>query len=379
MPARIAQTMEKPKLREWSPRIWEGCDAFAYLELLARNRFAVEFPYWYIAGICSVMSCVNTGLRWFQRGLYGDRVDATRITHAPIFVLGHWRTGTTLLHELLILDDRHAYPNTHACTVPCHVLLSEDFFKRFLWFLTPDKRPVDNMPAGWDRPQECEFALALLGEPGTYKDFAFPNRPPLHPGSLDQSSLTPSQFAKWKRTFMRFLKEITLKDPRRLVLKSPPHTARIPALLDMFPDARFVHLVRNPYSLFVSTVNLWTRLAKTHGLQTPRSPQAIEEKVFHEFRVLHEKYEATKSMIPAGRLVELKYEDLTSDIVGQTRKIYEGLELGEFETVEPKILQYQANNRNYETNKYQLTPELKARIRDRWGDLIEKLGYPVDS
>ena len=366
---------KKPKLREWSPRVWEGCDAFSYLELLTRNRFAVGFPYWYIAAICSGMSCINTGLRWVQRGLYGERIDATPISHAPLFVLGHWRTGTTLLHELLILDERHSYPSTHACTVPCHLLLSEPFFKRYLWFLSPDKRPVDNMPAGWDRPQEDEFALALLGEPSTYQDFAFPNRPPMHPGSLDQSGLTPGQLTKWKRTFLRFVKELTFKNPRRLVLKSPPHTARIPTLLELFPDARFVHLVRDPYSLFASTVNLWTRMAKTHGLQTPRNAEAVEEKVFAEFRLLTERYEATKAMIPKGRLVELRYEELVRDLVGETKRVYDGLELGEFERAEPKLRDYQANARNYETNKYQLTPELKARIRDRWGDLIVKMGY----
>ena len=369
---------EKPKLREWSPRIWEGCDAFAYLELLARNRFAVGFPYWYIAAICSGMSCVNTGLRWIQNGIYGDRIDATPIPHAPLFVLGHWRTGTTLLHELLILDERHTYPNTHACTLPCHLLLSEAFFKKYLWFLTPDKRPVDNMPAGWDRPQEEEFALSLLGAPSSYSDFAFPNHPPLHRGSIDQSGLTSSQRAKWKRIFLRFVKELTFKDSRRLVLKSPPHTARIPALLETFPDAHFVHLVRDPYALFSSTVNLWSRMGQTHGLQTPRNAQAIEEKVFAEFRTMTERYLATRAMIHEGRLVELRYESLTKDLVGETQRIYDGLHLGNFEIVRPKLIEYAQRNKNYETNKYELKPEQRAKIRDRWGDLIEKLGYASD-
>lgn len=364
-----------PKLREWSPRIWEGCDAFAYLELLARNRFAVEFPYWYIAAICSAMSCVNTGLRWAQRGFFGRQIDEMTIEHPPLFVLGHWRTGTTLLHELLILDDRHATPTTHSCLVPCHFLLSERFFKRFLWFLTPDKRPVDNMPAGWDRPQECEFALCLLGEPGTYSDFAFPNRKPLHPGSLDFSGLTPRQIDRWKRTFLRFVKEMTIRDPRRLVLKSPPHTARIPYLLELFPEARFVNIVRDPYSLFASTVNLWTRMAKTHGLQTLRNTAAIEEKVFQEFRVINERYFATRHLIPKDRLVEVRYETLVNDVVAGTEAIYDGLNLGEFEQVKPKLLDYAARNKNYETNKYTITPEQRERIRSRWGDLIERLGY----
>ena len=364
------------KPREWSPRIWEGCDAFAYLELLARNRFAVEFPYWYIAAICSAMSCVNTGLRWAQRGFYGRRIDEMTIEHPPIFVLGHWRTGTTLLHELLILDDRHATPTTHSCLVPCHFLLSERFFKRFLWFLTPDKRPVDNMPAGWDRPQEDEFALCLFGEPGTYSEFAFPNRKPLHPGSLDFSGLTPRQIARWKRTFLRFVKEMTIRDPRRLVLKSPPHTARIPYLLELFPDARFVNIVRDPYSLFASTVNLWTRMAKTHGLQTLRNTDRHRRESASGIP-RHQRTLSRHASISFRRIGSSKSATKRSckDVVGGTEAIYDGLKLGEFENVKPKLLDYAARNKNYETNKYTITPEQRERIRSRWGDLIEQLGY----
>ena len=102
-------------------------------------------------------------------------------------------------------------------------------FKRYGAWLLPDKRPMDNMPFAWERPQEDEFALALLGLPSTYTDLAFPNRVQ-KPGALDLSSLSPAELAKWKRVFMRFLKEVTVRTGKRLVLKSPPHTARVPVL-----------------------------------------------------------------------------------------------------------------------------------------------------
>jgi hypothetical protein len=368
-------TSGKAKAREWAPRIWEGCDYFTWWKLLAANRFAVEPAYWYIAAIVSCSTFAHMVLRWVQHGLYGDRVAETPIPHAPLFVIGHWRTGTTLLHELLILDDRHTCPDTFACFVPHHTLISEHFFKTQLRFLIAEKRPMDNMPLGWDRPQEDEFALCLLGQPSTYTDIAFPNRPPMHPGALDLTGLTPGQLAAWKRTFRRFVQTLAFKDPRRLVLKSPPHTARIPVLLELFPDARFVHIVRDPYVLFPSTVNLWLSMAKRHGLQTPRGGPALEEKVFREFRVIHERYEEGKTLIPPGRLVEVRYEELVKDLTGTVRRVYDGLGLGGFEAVRPMVAAYAERYANYETNKYPLTDELRARITDRWGDIIGKLGY----
>jgi hypothetical protein len=363
------------KPRDWSPRLWEGSDFFAWLRLLWGNRLAVEPPYWYIAAIVSGMSLTNTVLRWLQHGRFGDRIDRADPPHDPVFVVGHWRAGTTLLHELLILDDRLTSPNTAQCFMPCHFLLSEDFFKRFLWFLMPEKRPMDNMAAGWDRPQEDEFALCLLGQPSTYTDIAFPNRPGLFPGALDLSALTPRQLAAWKRTFRRFVRALALRDPRRPVLKSPPHTARIPVLLELFPDARFVHIKRDPYTLFASTVNLWLAMGRRHGFQTPRGGPGLEEKVFREFRVIYERLFEAKPQIPAGRFCEVSYEELTADLVGTMRRVYDGLELGEFEAAVPKLEEYAARSKGYEANKYQITDELRAKVQARWGDLIERLGY----
>jgi hypothetical protein len=365
----------KAKKDEWSPRMWEGMDFLAWVRLLVRNRFAVEPPYWYIAAIVSGMSFTHMVLRWVQHGLYGDRIARTPIPHHPIFVIGHWRTGTTLLHELLILDERFSYPNTYACLEPNHTLLTEDFAKRYLNWAVPGRRPMDNMAAGWDHPQEDEFALGMLGLPTTYTDFAFPNRPPLDPGSLDLSGLTPTQLGQWKRTFRRFLQMLTFKDPRRLVLKSPPHTARVRVLLEMFPDARFVHIVRNPYVVFPSTVNLWKSLGRKHGLQTPRNEAAVREKVFREFRVIYDRLDEVKPLIPAGRFHELKYESLVKDPVGEMRKVYDAVGLDGFDSYRPKLEGYLQRTADYETNKYQLSDADREEVTRRWGDVIDRYGY----
>jgi hypothetical protein len=366
---------DKSKTRQWAPRVWQGADYTAWLRLLARNRFAVEPPYWYIAAIASVVTVGNMALRWVQDNLHGGRVRRTDLVAPPVFVVGHWRTGTTLLHELLVLDPRHTSPTTLQCFAPGHFLLTEGLFKRYLNVLVPDRRPMDNMAAGWDRPQEDEFALCLLGLPSPYADMAFPNRPPTYPGSLDLGGLSPSQLAHWKRTFRRFLQAVTFRDPRRLVLKSPPHTARVRVLLEMFPDARFVHIVRDPFVVFASTVNLWKTLARKHGLQSVRDEGRIREKVFAEFRVLHDRLEEARPLIPAGRFHELRYEELVKDPVGEVRRVYEAVGLGDFEAARPRLVEFVRGAAGYETNKYQLTAADRAEVAARWGDVIRRYGY----
>ena len=367
---------DNARRRRWAPRLWEGTDCFTWLRMLRANNFAVEPPYWYIAAIVSVNSVMNAVLRWSLNSSHGRRVRETVIDRHPVFVIGHWRTGTTLLHELLIRDPRFGFPDMQDCFNPHHALLTNRFFKRYGRWLLPDKRPMDNMRFGWERPQEDEFALALLGLPSTYTDFAFPGRPPMHPGALDLSGLTPTELVKWKRLFVRFLKEVTLRTGKQLVLKSPPHTARVPTLLELFPDARFVHIVRDPRVVFPSTVNLWKAMARGHGLQRPDWP-GLEEKVLTEFRVIYDRLEEARPLLNArpGRFYELRYEELVKNPAGELKKVYDALDLGGFEDARPRVEEYLRQNAGYETNKYELTDAQRAAVEARWGDVIRRYGY----
>lgn len=364
----------KPRKRQWAPRVWEGMDYFAWLRLLTANRFAVDPPYWYIAAIVSVNSVWNTALRWMLNGWHGDRVREARIDRPPLFVIGHWRTGTTLLHELLIRDPQFGFPDMQDCFNPCHALLTSGFFKRYCRWMLPDKRPMDNMLVGWERPQEDEFALALLGLPSTYTDFAFPRRPPLYPGALDLADLTHSQRERWKRLFVRFIKEVTLRTGKQLVLKSPPHTARIPLLLEVFPNAQFVHIVRDPRVVFPSTMNLWRSMARSHGFQRPDWP-GLEEKVLREFRIIYDRLEEARPLLKPGQFHELHYEELVKNPVGELKHVYDSLNLGEFDAVRPRVEEYLRQNAGYETNKYEMTEAQHAAVEERWGDIIRRYGY----
>ena len=95
----------------WKPMIWAGCDFFAWNRLLARNRYHIHWSCLHVAIYVFFVSTFHTLLRGVQWVFYGRKVARTSIRKAPIFIVGHWRTGTSLLHELLALDDRHVLAN----------------------------------------------------------------------------------------------------------------------------------------------------------------------------------------------------------------------------------------------------------------------------
>jgi hypothetical protein len=354
--------------------MWEGCEFFAWLRLLARNRFAVGPRYLYIAAIVTAVSFWHTVLRLVEEAAYGRRVRRTAFPEPPVFIVGHWRTGTTLLHELLILDHRHTAPTTYECLDANNFLLTESWLPKLLPFLMPSRRPMDNMAAGWDHPQEDEFALCMLGQPSPYLTIAFPNRPPQGQEALDLDGLSPRARQAWGRALVDFLRRVTCRRPGRLILKSPTHSCRIRHLLRLFPDARFVHIVRNPYLVFPSTLNLWKSLYETHGMQQPTFA-GLDEHVFRTFEHLYEKLEEGKRLLRPGQFHELRYEDLVRDPVGEMRALYERLGLGGFEEVRPRLEQYLAGSRDYKTNRYALAPAVRAEVGRRWGDVIRRYGY----
>jgi omega-hydroxy-beta-dihydromenaquinone-9 sulfotransferase len=271
-------------------------------------------------------------------------------------------------------DPRFGYPTTFECLMPNHFLLTERFFMRWLKFLLPATRPMDNMKAGFDRPQEDEFAMCMFGVGSPYLTIAFPNHPPQGQEFLDLEGVSEKARRRWKRSLKHFLRQITYKTGKRIVLKSPPHTARIKTLAPMFPGAIFIHIVRDPYVVFPSTVNVWRTLYTTHGLQTPNYI-CIEELVLETFTRMYERLEEGKKLLGPERFYELRYEDLIKDPPGEMKKIYDHFQLGGFEQYLPKLQEYLASVKGYETNKYQLSDAQRAEIAKRWAPVIERYGY----
>lgn len=372
-----AKTKEKPvevnPYHFWAARFWHGMRMGPWLRLLSKNHFRVGLTRVPLASTISCATVVNSMLRPLQELFYSRYIERTQIKDAPIFILGHWRSGTTLLHELLVLDERYTFPTTYECLAPNHFLISAWFFTK-LKFLLPSKRPMDNMITGWDKPQEDEFALCNMGLPSPYLTMAFPNEPPQYPEYFTLEGLPKEDVDRWKDAMEWFLKRVTFRSPKRIILKSPPHTGRIKTLLERFPDARFVHIVRDPYALYGSTVKLWKTLYKFQALQEPKH-EGLEEYVFSCFEKMYSRFDRDRELVDPSRFYEVRYEDLVRDPLSQMRSLYEHLELGEFETALPKLQAYFKDREDYRTGTYQIPRELQNEIDRRWGPYMRRFGY----
>jgi hypothetical protein len=356
--------------------MWMGCDGWSFLQLLLRGKFRIDPTCWHMGPIIGMIALGHSFLSIAQRLLYGERIRQTAIPEDPIFIIGHWRTGTTLLHEMMILDPNHNFPTYLQCFDPHHFLLTDWIMKRWCNFLLSERRPMDRMAVGWDRPQEDEFALCIMGQPSPYMQIAFPNNEDINAAGYDLSNLTVRQKRNWKEAFLTFLRTISFHDSRRLVLKSPPHSFRIPTLLEMFPKARFIHIVRNPYVIFPSTMHLWKSISDKHGFQVPSSENNhLRERVLSTFTQLYRRVEETKGLIPKGQYHEITYENLIARPIEEVRGIYSALGLSGFDNVKSRLDLYLRQNATYEPNKYKLKPEDIHEVGQRWRDVIDRYDY----
>lgn len=354
--------------------IWTGASLFALVRILKRNGFRVHPSCWPGCMVDLAFSVANTGLGVVQTLVYGARVKRIQLEHDPLFIIGHWRTGTTLLHELLALDPGNTCPTTFQCLVPNHFLLTERFLKSWSGFTLGTDRQVDRVPMGWDRPQEDEFALCNLGIPSPYATIAFPNRPQQNQEYLEVDAVPQRGRERWKRALQRFLQRVCHRKPGRIVLKSPTHTFRLPILLELFPNARFLNTVRHPLAVFQSTIRLWKSLYAKHGYQKPNF-EGLDEYVFATFARMHDRLEATRSLVPQGRFLDVRYEDLVTGTVDTMQRIYERLDLGEFESARPAIEAYAQEHADYQPHQYAPTPDLEREVFQRWKPYYERYGY----
>lgn len=313
---------------------------------------------------------------FFQSLLYSKRISKTAITQPPIFILGHYRSGTTYLQKSMSADPSFGFINGYDTICPNSSLLFGKWLQKFLQFIINTFRIknsfFNNSIPDLDDAAEEERFLVNKGSAFTdYWRFVFPLCWSEWQ-SCSHLSKDIDYCNNWKKEYMKALKLISFKNKgRQLVLKSPPNTERIRYILEMFPGAKFIYISRNPYHVFYSTCNMWKKAIKRFYLQKISNEQ-MEELVFKEFIQLAEQYQRDKKLIPPGSLIEVLFEDLEQDPMNVLENIYAELELPDFEIAKEQLLQKLYKEKKYQKFDYVYQEEVFKKIDRRWGKYIHQ-------
>lgn len=348
------------------------------MRLMVAHRFRISPRYWPRGLFMTLSSVANSRARSRENRLYDSAIHDARI-QPPLFILGHWRSGTTHLHNLLTIDKQFCYPNFFQVTHPYTFLTTEEKASqsRALQALAPATRLIDNMQASLSAPMEDEVALAMMTGMSPVLGFVFPRNHAHFDKYLTFRDTSASQVSGWQNAFLNYLKKLTVRYERPIVLKSPPHTCRIKMLLEVLPEARFIFIHRDPLVVFQSYKRSGRIMRDMLQLQRP--PAEDEDgRIIEQYTRFHDAYLEQRDLIPRGQLYELSYQSLEEDPLGQLQTVYETLGLEGFAEVEAEFRAYLDSLSDYRKSDLpELEPAVRQRIATQWARFFSEWGYTL--
>ena len=196
-----------------------------------------------------------------------------------LFVMGFWRSGTTLLHELLAAGPHMAAPQTWQCMNPSAFRL-----------INPPQcddggvqRPMDSVIISLHSPQEDEFSLLANGAPSVYRAWIDPRRWEETLPALSQQTWLDLPEKQWLTDWKDFLGWCMPADAHTLVVKSPNHVFRLKAIHRAWPTARFIWTLRDPVDTWLSNRKMWQAMVNMYALWEWRL-EDLDQLLFHAFR-----------------------------------------------------------------------------------------------
>jgi omega-hydroxy-beta-dihydromenaquinone-9 sulfotransferase len=305
---------------------------------------------------------------------YRRKADQTVIEKPPVFIIGHWRSGTTFLHQLVFLDKQFTAPTFVQTVIPEHFIFSTKYWVPVLEKMVPKKRPMDDVEMKPEVPMEDEWALFKLGAPTPFRKIFFPSRKFRFYGGTGEYIPEGKDLVKWKKIFLRFLKKITFLTKKRIILKNPFHTPRIAILAEMFPGAKFIHIVRHPYKIVPSTINMWNIVSGENAFKSGWVAPTVGEtaNVINDF---WESVEENRKTLSELCFTEVRYEDLEKDPVGEIKRMYKDLGLIFTSDFKNEITMFMAAKKNYKKNSFNLSQEEMGIITEKLRNYILRYRY----
>ncbi len=326
-----------------------------------------------------VTSVLSEPLRAYERRRYGEMLGEVSIHHEPLFIIGPARSGTTHLHNLIAQDPRFGYVSTLQGVAPGFVVSSGRWLRLLVRGFLPKTRPMDNMRVSLDAPQEEDVAMANISPHTFLHHLLFPQRSREYFESYYVfRDIFPQILAEWREDYLSVLRVATyLSGGKPLVLKTPIHSGRVPQLLQLFPRARFIHIHRDPFRIFLSTRNMYRKILPPHQLQDITAEEMERNNLYFLAESMR-KWMRDRRRIPEQNIVDVRYEDLIADPLGELQRIYAALRLPAEQAL-PRWKAYLDSLSGYRPNRLTPDPADVALVREYLGFLFDAWDYPLPS
>jgi omega-hydroxy-beta-dihydromenaquinone-9 sulfotransferase len=345
------------------------------LRLIHKNRISILPKYLLRLLFLFINACWASLFAYTEKKRFKEAYNEVVVPDNPVIIIGHWRTGSTLLHQLMSLDPGFCSPTLFQTTLPDSFLFSRRYYKPVMSRIMPKQRPMDNVKSGFDEPQEDEYATFRLCGVSPLERLMFPEGKGYFLNVYNEEKRISEDDTKaWSEAFSLFCRKLYFGYRKRILLKNPFLSLRINEILSLYPDARFIHIYRNPLKVIPSTIHMWDTVGRQNCLNRNGVTPEIKE-VTQYFNKMIEVIREALSNMPKEKYIEIKYEDLVKDPLNGIQCIYEQLGIPFTEEYKVKLVSYLCEEKTYKANTYQLSEEEKKLIEEELEDYLKTYNY----
>ncbi len=364
-----------------------GADFFTLLRILTRHG-ALPPRVWPLVAAGLAASLGRAPFSLVETVWAKKRLRRLGAIPPPVFILGHWRSGTTHLFNLLSRDPAFAWVDPIASGLPWDFLLLGRWLRPLLHRALPADRYIDRVKVTPDMPQEDEIGLAAMQTLSYYHGLYFPRHfATEYRRGVFLDEVAQKTVRRWEQRCRFYNEKLLLAKMgdggdewapagRTLLIKNPVYTARVAQLRTIWPDARFIHIVRNPYVVYRSTRRFYQALLPKLALQ-PYAPDVAEQAILEGYPRMMAQLAADTADLPPNRFVTLRFEDLEASPLAQLAHLYQQLELPGFAAARPRFAAYLETVRDYRKGRHDFPPECVAKVDRHWQAEVRALGYTV--
>ena len=292
----------------------------------------------------------------------------------PIFIVGHWRSGTTLLHNLLSLNKNIGFINTYN-SLFINNIYTNFLFKTLMKITMPKERPSDKIKLDVDLPQEDEFAVSNYVNISHYNFFFFPND--YEKFYSEAIRFESNKSSMWLNAYYKLLKRINLyTNKSKIIVKNPSNTARIKYLLKKYPNAKFIHIYRNPVYVYLSTFKFFSELFPSVNLQKIDN-KLLHDLIIYNYREMYKDYYDQQKLIPKENLIEIKFEEFKKDSISYLNQIHKKFNLSLSDELLSDYNKYLESQKSHKMNTYRIKKNILNEIKKEYAFSFNKMKYNV--
>ncbi len=343
-----------------------GIKAGRFISMITRNKgFSCKH-------IFKVLFLLNAGI-WsgifsiVEKRKYKNKINSTNKLKPPVFIVGNWRTGTTFLHQLLSVDYQFTTPTVFKVSNPDHFLVSKKYYIPIMSKVLGNKRPMDNVKIGIDEPQEDEYALLKMCKNLPLEKLIFQKGEKFF---LDgYNDFVPENEQEFMKALQLLAKKLSVESDKKALFKNPFHSLRIPLLQKNFPEAKFIHIYRDPNDVIPSAMHMWNIVGSQNILKGNWvSPTVISLSELYKKIIISVRQQLKK--LGNNQSIEIKFEHLEKNPIDCIENIYQKLDMKFTSEYKNNLINYCNDLNDYKKNKYNVNDNDKKQIKEILFDTI---------